>query len=93
MNKIKTNGKEGKELIKKIILREREIILNSIKTTEYTLRTFESEHDMKSATFMKKYLDGQMGDDENYMIWAAQIQSLRKLKSDLTNLSGIKIVS
>ena len=93
MQKIKTNGKEGKDLVKKILKRERDLILMSIKNTEKSIRSYELKYKVKSSIFLKNYLNGEMGDDENMMLWAAQIESLKKLKSELSSLSGVKIVS
>ncbi|MBI1939232.1 MAG: hypothetical protein HYS25_14075 [Ignavibacteriales bacterium] len=92
MEKIKVTGKNKKNLVKNILLRERAIIINSMKATEEVLRNYETKNGMKSSKFYKKYLNGEMGDAEDFMLWAAQIQSLERLKSDINDLDGVKVV-
>lgn len=92
MEKIKVTARNKKNLVKNILSRERAIIVNSIKATEEILRNYEAKNSMKSSKFYKKYLNGEMGDAEDFMLWAAQIQSLERLKADLNDLDGVKVV-
>jgi len=93
MEKVKAGGAKNKSLVKNILAREKLIISNSIAATESILKNFESRYKMKSSSFFKKYVAGEMGDYTEVMMWAAQVRALEKLKADLSKISGVKIVS
>lgn len=44
------------------------------------LKGFEKKYDMKSDEFYKKYVDGTLGDDMDFLEWKASIEIYNELK-------------
>ena len=69
--------------------RERAILEISIENTEKKLQSFENRYKMSSKEFIVKFNQGEMGDDQDIMLWAAEYEALTHIKEQLDELSGL----
>ena len=65
-------------IIASALQREKELLEWEIKKTKAKVEAFEKQHAMPSSEFMKKYLEGRLGDKEEVMTWAGEYQLLQK---------------
>ncbi|MDO8142576.1 MAG: hypothetical protein Q6358_13835 [Candidatus Brocadiales bacterium] len=56
-----------------------------LKKAKEDLRNYEDKFKMDSETFYKKYLSGEVGDDFEYIRWAGEVGTLKKLEKNLKN--------
>ena len=52
------------------------------------LKALEEKYNMPSSLFYKRYRQGKMGDDEDYMRWAGLIEMLENNEKRLRGLEG-----
>lgn len=52
------------------------------------LQAFESKHGLSSQAFYRRYERGEMGDDEDFMIWAGLFEMLASNEKRLQGLEG-----
>jgi len=89
---IKPEGPEElRTLVKGALENEIKLIMIGLKKTKENLRNYEDKFKMDSETFYKKYLSGEVGDDFEYIRWAGEIETLKKLEKNLKNLSEAEI--
>lgn len=58
------------------------IIKEEIQSALDELSFFEKKYDMNSKDFLNKFSKGELGDDEELLIWKASIKILEKLNSE-----------
>lgn len=71
---------ELKILVKGALKNEVKLITIGLKKTRKNLSSYEDKFKMDSETFYKKYSFGEMGDNMEYIEWAGEIETLKKLK-------------
>lgn len=74
--------------IDKIILREQQRLLNLQVTLATELADFEKHYQMCSTDFYARYQQGVLGDEMDFMEWAASVEMLQKINQQLALLSG-----
>lgn len=52
------------------------------------LQAFEAKYQLSSAAFYRRYERGEMGDDEDFMIWAGVVEMLSSNEKRLQGLEG-----
>jgi len=82
----KENTQELKTLVKGALENEIKIINIGIKKTQENLQKLEDKYKIDSETFYRKYSSGDMGDKTEYIKWAGEIETLKKLQRNLTEL-------
>ena len=88
-------GPEGPEelktLVKGALKNEIKLIAIGLKKTKESIICYEGKFKMDSETFYKKYSSGETGDGIEYIKWAGEIETLRKLKKNLKDLSEAEV--
>ena len=87
----KENTQELKSLVKGALENEIKIITIGIKKTQENLQKLEDKYKIDSETFYKKYSDGEMGDQIEYIKWAGEIETLKRLQQNLMELSEAEV--
>lgn len=74
----------GRELVilRNSLERELRIIEYSIKKTMERLKSFEEKYNMSSEEFYEKFEKGELGDSQEFMLWASEYEALKVLKKD-----------
>ncbi len=74
----------GRELVilRNSLERELRIIEHSIKRTKEKLKSFEEKYSMSSEEFYERFERGELGDSQEFMLWAAEYEALKVLKKD-----------
>lgn len=85
------NTQELKTLVKGALENEIKIISIGIRKTQDNLRELEDRYEMDSETFYKRYSDGEMGDRVEYIRWAGELETLKRLQKNLAELSEVEI--
>ncbi|MFH0775901.1 MAG: hypothetical protein V2A53_10550 [bacterium] len=62
-----------------------------ITRTEKRLRGVETKYGMKSEEFYQKVENGELKDSLDFIEWAGEIETLKRLKDDLVRLREIEI--
>ena len=82
---------ELKTLVKGAMENEIKIIAIGLRKTGENLKKLEDRYKMDSGTFYKKYSSGEMGDNIEYIRWAGEIETLKKLQRNLQELSEAEV--
>ena len=82
---------ELRTLVKGALENEIKLITIGLKKTKENLRNYEDKFKMDNETFYKKYSSGEIGDDVEYIRWAGEIETLRKLERNLKDLSEAEV--
>ena len=89
---IKPEGPEElRTLVKGALENEIKLITIGLKKARESLGNYEGKFKMDSETFYKKYSSGEVGDDIEYIRWAGEIETLRKLERNLKDLSEAEV--
>lgn len=83
--------KELKTLVKAALENEIKIINIGLRKTQENLQKLEDKYKMDSDTFYRKYSDGEMGDDIEYIKWAGEVETLMRLHRNLKELSEAEV--
>ncbi|MEE4356137.1 MAG: hypothetical protein V2I97_06675 [Desulfococcaceae bacterium] len=86
-----STAENTKRLVLFALENERRIIRFGISRTEGQLEKFEKKFKMDSESFYRKFNAGDMGDDFEYIKWAGEYETLRKLRQDYDDLAGIRL--
>ncbi len=86
-----STAENTKRLVLFALENERRIICFGISRTEGQLEKFEKKFKMDSESFYRKFNAGDMGDDFEYIKWAGEYETLRKLRQDYDDLAGIRL--
>lgn len=70
------------QVIKNSLEHELGLIEHSIEKTRSRLKDFEKKFKMSFREFCDKYEEGEMGDSQETMLWAAEFESLKHLEQD-----------
>ena len=60
-----------------------------LRITEERIRKFEEKYGMTSEEFKKKYMHGELGDDEDFMKWYGELVFLENIRRELKELKKI----
>jgi len=89
---IKPEGlEELKTVVKSALENEIKLITIGLKKTMEGIRHYEDKFKMDSETFYEKYSSGEAGDDIEYIRWAGEIETLKKLEKNLKDLSEAEV--
>lgn len=89
---IKSEGPEElRMLVKGALENEMKIINIGLKKTMESLRKLEDRFKLDSETFYRKYLTGEIGDNIEYIRWAGEIETLKRLEKNLKDLSEAEV--
>jgi hypothetical protein len=78
---IARNGREI-TILRNSLERELRIIEHSIERTIKKLKDFEEKYGMSSEEFYEKFGKGELGDSQEFMLWASEFEALKMLKKD-----------
>ena len=87
------NANNVKNLVKSAIENELKIIGFGIAKTKKKLEELEKKFGMGSGNFFKKFNEGKMGDDLEYIRWAGEYETLQKLQRDHNDLRETELCS
>ena len=87
------NADNVKSLVKSAVENELKIIGFGIAKTEKRLKELEKKYGMDSENFYKKFNEGKMGDDLDYIRWAGEYETLQKLQRDHDDLTETELCS
>lgn len=85
------NTQELKTLVRGALENEIKIISIGIRKTQDNLRELEDRYKIDSETFYRRYSAGEMGDRIEYIKWAGEVETLKRLQENLTELSEAEI--
>lgn len=91
MPKIIIKPEELKTLVKGALENEIKIITIGLKKTEENLQKLEERYKMDSETFYERYSSGEMGDNIEYIRWAGEVETLKRLQRNLKELSEAEV--
>ena len=69
-------------ILRNSLERELRIIEHSIEKTIEKLRNFEKKYSMSSEEFYERFERGELGDSQEFMLWAAEYEALKVLEKD-----------
>jgi len=78
---------ELKTVVKSALENEIKLITIGLKKTIEAMRDYEVKFKMDSVTFYKKYSSGEVGDNIEYIRWAGEIETLKKLEKNIKDLT------
>ncbi len=78
-------------LVKGALENEIKLITIGLKKTRESLNKYEDKFKMDSEIFYKKYSSGDVGDSAEYIKWAGEIETLKKLERNLKDLSEAEV--
>lgn len=87
------DAKNVKSLVKSAVENELKIIGFGIAKTERKLKELEKKFGMDSGNFYKKFNEGKMGDDLEYIRWAGEYETLQQLQRDYGDLVETELCS
>ena len=73
-------------MIKSAVENELKILRLGISKTEKKLAELENKFDMKTDEFYKKFIEGERGDNLEYIRWAGEYETLKYLQRDYSDL-------
>jgi len=82
---------ELKTLVKGALKNEIKLITLGLKKTRESIKNYEGKFKMDSEAFYGKYSSGEVGDGIEYIKWAGEIETLRKLERNLKDLSEAEV--
>lgn len=82
-----------KSLVKSAVENELKIIGFGIAKTKRKLEGLEKKFGMKTIDFYKKFNEGKMGDDVEYIRWAGEYETLQQLQHDHSDLLETELCS
>lgn len=85
------NSKKLKILVNGAIEHQLRLIRIGISKTEKLLNDFETRFKLSSDQFIKLYEAGKFGDESDYMKWAGEIETLQRLKNEMSELGEVEI--
>jgi len=85
------NSERLKTLLNGAIENELKIIKFGISRTEKLLHDLEKKFNMKTDHFYGLFVKGQFGDDDEYIRWAGEVETLDRLKRELNELTEVEI--
>ena len=87
------NANNVKSLVKSAVENELKIIGFGIDKTKKRLEELEKKFGMDSGNFYRKFNEGKMGDDLEYIRWAGEYETLQKLQRDHNDLRETELCS
>ena len=85
------NSERLKTLLNGAIENELKIIKFGISKTEEVLQDLEQKFDMTTDYLYDLFIKGQFGDDDEYIRWAGEVETLDRLKRELNELIEVEI--
>jgi hypothetical protein len=74
--------------IDKLISREQQRLLKLEVSLSEEVVQFEQRYQLNSIEFQSRYQQGELGDDLDFMEWAATLEMLQQVKQHIALLSG-----
>ena len=87
-NNIKLN-KETKSIIKSSLNIEENILNLGVNKWSNKLKEFEKEHKISTEKFVKKFNNGELGDDKKWFEWIFAYKAHNHAKEKLSIVKGI----
>jgi hypothetical protein len=85
------NSKQLKILITGALENQLKLIKLGISKTEKIIKDFENKFKISSKQFFDLYQKGRFGDESDYMKWAGEIETLQRLKNEMSELGEVEI--
>ena len=63
--------------------RERRLLLAKLRVLRRRLKGFEERYGMEPAEFLERFESGELGDEEDYMVWWSLLRALRSIEERL----------
>lgn len=95
IEKYVSNGLSEKEervikaTLKKLIVQEIEVLEKEKEMYKTEMENFEKKYNISSKEFLKKFNNGEIGDDLEYFEWSAYVDSYNKIKERQKILRGL----
>jgi hypothetical protein len=83
--------KETKSLIKSGLNKEENLLNLGLSRWKGKLREFEKENKLSTDSFVKKFNNGELGDDKKWFEWAFAYKAYKHAKEKLNLLKGIAL--
>lgn len=82
---------ESSEVVIATIQKEIARLRKKIAALSQNLKNLEKQYDLSSEEFIKKFNNGELGDDEVFFEWYADIQTLKEIQKKLKLLEKVKL--
>ena len=63
--------------------RERRLLLAKLRVLRRRLKGFEERYGMEPGEFLERFESGELGDEEDYMVWWSLLRALRSVEERL----------
>jgi len=74
------DGKKGRELLKSALGNKLQQIELSLQGTLKKIKAYEKKYKIKSSSFYKKFLKGEIQESDDFIDWAGEYEIYRELK-------------
>ena len=82
---------ESSEVVKKTLQKEIFRLKEKINSFNEQLRTYEKAHGLSSEEFRFKFDKGELGDDQVFFEWFADLETLNRIQNRLILLEKVKL--
>lgn len=82
---------ESSEVVKKTLQKEMNRLKEKINSFNKHLITYEEEFGLSSEDFLKKFDKGELGDDQIFFEWFADLETRNRIKKRLVLLEKVKL--
>ncbi len=80
-----------KLLVNGALENEIKFISIGLKKTKRNIKKYENKFKTNSEVFYKEYSSGNLGDKMDYIKWAGEIETLKKLEKNLKDLAEVEV--
>ncbi|MHA2273187.1 MAG: hypothetical protein ACXACI_15090 [Candidatus Hodarchaeales archaeon] len=82
---------ESSEVVKITLQREIQRLRQKLNSLAEHLASYEQNFGFSSSDFQQKYDNGELGDDQQFFEWYADLKTFQRIKKRLSLLEKVKI--
>jgi hypothetical protein len=82
-----------RSLVEAALQNELRLLLAGIQRTEQRLRAFESQYNLSSRDFLRRYENDELAETLDFAEWVGEMRLLERLKEKAETLREIRIAS
>jgi hypothetical protein len=82
---------ESSEIVKKTLQKEKNRLKEKINSLNQHLMTYEQNHGFSSEEFQVKFNNGELGDDQVFFEWFADLETRNRITKRLSLLEKVKL--
>ncbi|WP_455463958.1 hypothetical protein [Candidatus Hodarchaeum mangrovi] len=82
---------ESSDVVKETLQKEVNRLKDKIISLNQHLLTYEKKFDFSSEDFQKKWNNGELGDDQSFFEWFADLETRDRIKKRLKLLEKVKL--